>query len=282
MVVVKNKGKRPAGNGGEGSSMQAPRPPPPTLSWRRRRQEIAAVESANNTVPSALLSSIDGALVGIHSSHGAQLTLCGARDLDADTRATLFSLVESNTKDMYDRARGWGWNATEKSDELSDPSARFLLCHGLTTTDGTTAAVQGELLGFSHFRFLMDEDSAQPEPVLYIYEVQFALSARRRGLGTALMAVLEALASKRGMNKTILTVFKENEAAMAFYKQRMGYSIDPTSPCRHGQDEPYEILSKCVPPPAAGVETETTQRPNLRRRVTPISGGEGGQSTNQN
>jgi len=43
----------------------------------------------------------------------------------------------------------------------------------------------------------------------------------------------------------MLTVFRANAAAMAFYA-KMRYAVDESSPSMDGEDEPYEILSKVV------------------------------------
>lgn len=55
--------------------------------------------------------------------------------------------------------------------------------------------------------------------VLYIYEIQFVPEARRKGLGTWIMAVMEQLAAAVGMRGIMLTVHKSNGPAIRFYSQ---------------------------------------------------------------
>lgn len=67
------------------------------------------------------------------------------------------------------------------------------------------------------------------------------------------MSMLERIAEHAKMRKVMLTVFKENEAAVRFY-DKMAYAVDLISPSQYGQreeterDVDYEILSKCVGP----------------------------------
>ncbi|CAM9806092.1 unnamed protein product [Scytosiphon promiscuus] len=106
--------------------------------------------------------------------------------------------------------------------------------------------------GYCHFRFAWDQDENEDgegaggtEDVLYVYELQVAPWAKRRGLGRRMMQALELLANRHGMTKVMLTVFKENKQAMSFYTKKMKYGVDKDSPSNWDQpDEVYEILSK--------------------------------------
>jgi N-alpha-acetyltransferase 40 len=59
------------------------------------------------------------------------------------------------------------------------------------------------------------------------------------------MKTLEKLAKIWEMERVVLTLLINNEKASRFYKEKLGYTIDDTSPDK--SDEPaYEILSKLV------------------------------------
>ncbi len=49
-----------------------------------------------------------------------------------------------------------------------------------------------------------------------------------------------------GIRKIMLTVFRQNTAAMQFYRSKLQYTIDSTSPSQYNQVTDYEILSKDV------------------------------------
>ncbi|KAJ3054051.1 N-alpha-acetyltransferase 40 [Rhizophlyctis rosea] len=71
-----------------------------------------------------------------------------------------------------------------------------------------------------------DEDYEDVEdekiPVVYCYELQLESDARGKGLGAYLMNLIEEVGTAWGMRKVMLTAFKSNVSAMAFYK-RLGW-----------------------------------------------------------
>ena len=66
----------------------------------------------------------------------------------------------------------------------------------------------------------------------------------KHGLGRYMMQMAELVARKHGLDKLMLTVFKENVAAMQFYKQKLRYTVDETDPSVSHEAANYEILSK--------------------------------------
>ncbi|KAJ1547651.1 hypothetical protein HK405_005270 [Cladochytrium tenue] len=81
-------------------------------------------------------------------------------------------------------------------------------------------------------------------------ELQLVESARRRGIGRYLMSLLEAIGRREGTRKAMLTVFKSNSQALAFYS-RLGYKPDGISPSRclppaEAEEYSYEIMSKVL------------------------------------
>ena len=102
-------------------------------------------------------------------------------------------------------------------------------------------------MAFVHFRFEPNDDEKPTEEVLYVYEIQVSDRAQRSGLGKRLMNIMELVALKNGMQKVMLTVFKMNGGAMKFYREKMKYAIDESSPSNFdGEVADYEILSKVV------------------------------------
>jgi ribosomal protein S18 acetylase RimI-like enzyme len=59
----------------------------------------------------------------------------------------------------------------------------------------------------------------------HVADLAVAETARRSGVGTALMEAGEAWARERGFNLLSLDVWSTNDAAMGFYR-RLGYSVD--------------------------------------------------------
>ncbi|OXU30472.1 hypothetical protein TSAR_013542 [Trichomalopsis sarcophagae] len=134
--------------------------------------------------------------------------------------------MERNMKKLYEES-SWGWNGEAKKTELTEDSAWYLI-----------ASSEGKKIGFSHFRFDLDDGVA----VLYCYELQLELLERRKGLGRFMMQALEAIAAKNQMQKVVLTVLKHNPMALSFF-YKLGYKLDSTNP-PPSEEVDYVILSK--------------------------------------
>ena len=155
--------------------------------------------------------------------------------------------------DMYE-ASSWGLDLDEKSSELRHETARFLIVEAATDAGGASdtstnddGTAKRDVLAFVHFRFEPNDDEKPTEEVLYVYEIQVSDRAQRSGLGRRLMNIMELVANKNGMRKVMLTVFKMNGGAMKFYREKMKYAIDESSPSNFdGEVADYEILSKVV------------------------------------
>jgi len=69
------------------------------------------------------------------------------------------------------------------------------------------------------------------------------------GIGKKLMTIVELISVNLKMEKVMLTVFRANVDAMAFYEKR-NYNVDECSPSNFAGEEnensEYEILSKMV------------------------------------
>ncbi|KAM0130161.1 hypothetical protein ACHAO1_008039 [Botrytis cinerea] len=107
---------------------------------------------------------------------------------------------------------------------------------------------EGEIKGFMSFMPTF-EDGIK---VVYLYEIHLMDELRGTGLGTHLMSLLASIARAiPGVEKTMLTCFTANEAALKFYK-KLGYEKDEYSPepkrLKGGKvlENDYVILSKRV------------------------------------
>jgi len=108
----------------------------------------------------------------------------------SEVEAFVFNLTKDNMLRVYDAAPGpgWKWNDSKKRGELLSEDSRYILAR---------AAADGALLGFVSFRFVQEGDF----DVLYVFELQMAAAAQRKGLGKRMMQVAELVARKQGMQK---------------------------------------------------------------------------------
>ncbi|XP_033215951.1 N-alpha-acetyltransferase 40 isoform X2 [Belonocnema kinseyi] len=144
-----------------------------------------------------------------------EISCSRATSLPAETLSWIFSLMEKNMKRPYQESP-WGWDAEKKQAELSDPAALHLV-----------ATSNGQNVGFSHFRFDLDDD----KEVLYCYELQLESVARRKGLGRFMMHALETMALQNQMQRVVLTVFKNNATAVPFFHALGWLTTDGSASC---------------------------------------------------
>ncbi|GAA5956125.1 hypothetical protein JCM8115_004418 [Rhodotorula mucilaginosa] len=162
--------------------------------------------------------------------------------LSEKEREGIWTLFETNMRSLYERSTE-GYDPEEKRAELFHPEARFLLLR--RAGDQTTEPP----LGYCIFRFDTEETEADEGEddlcdVAYCYELQIESSHQKQGVGRVLMDALERLARAYKMDKTMLTAFKNNTDAIAFYR-RIGFATDDVDPSEYGIDDvDYIILSK--------------------------------------
>ena len=182
------------------------------------------------------------------NGHDLTVSFDAGSTVEEPVSSEMFCILKENMEQLYTQS-GWGWKESEKRGEHKDDMARFLIARNK----------DGNILGFTHFRFLL-ENSLE---VLYIYELQVSKMGRRAGLGRHMMVLCELMARKQGMQKVMLTVFKDNLPAMNFYLTKMKYGIDETSPSMSQDEEDqsatYEILSKRIAPPKVPVINAATR-----------------------
>ena len=176
-----------------------------------------------------------------------QISFAAAEDLSDEDMQTIFDLTKLNMHEHYCRAAevdptDWTWSDRKKMAELKNPEARYLIAREKDSGGQT----KGPIIAFSHFRFELEGLYT----VIYVYELQIAESAQKRGLGKRFMQLIELIGVKQGMQWVMLTVFKGNGGAGSFY-ERLKYEIDEIDPSLSEEtaiDEPapYSILSKCI------------------------------------
>ncbi len=155
-------------------------------------------------------------------------------ELSAGQRTALFGILQSNMRHIYE-STSWGWDEYQKRKEMFVPSSRFIML--------VNPVDESDIMAFAMFRFEWDDEEEPEHPVLFCYELQVQSAHQKKGLGKELMQTLLKIAAHCRMWKTMLTCFKTNDGAMAFYR-RIGFGVDANSPSCFGHvGEPYEILS---------------------------------------
>lgn len=147
-----------------------------------------------------------------------------------------FDLIASSSANAY-AASSIGWSPVNKCKEMKLPDLRYLLLKDATN----------QIHGFLSF-MLTYEDGRE---VVYCYELHLSPAVQRQGLGKHLMSLMETVGMNAEVEKSMLTVFAENDTALKFY-EGLGYSKDDYSPeprkLRNGTVKmpTYTILSKSL------------------------------------
>lgn len=206
----------------------------------KRKEEMARISAAQAVIDQA--NEMADPLAPLtafktFNRNGLNLHLVCQRvtDLSKGDLDWAFDLTKSNMQSLYEDST-WGWSDKKKMEEMTEDKAWYLIAK----TDA------GKAVGFSHFRFDLDE----ADEVLYCYEIQLESGARGKGLGKFLMQILEMMAHRTQMKKVMLTVLKQNERAINFFGNIMKFQTDETSPVfwdpLNPEDYCYDILSKSL------------------------------------
>lgn len=198
---------------------------------RKEEQKLLSAARASVAAANALPDPLEPFPVfRRYAKNGIECNLYVKKVSDIEDRVVewAFQLTKRNMQTKYENSQ-WGWCDNKKREELTDDASWYLIAE---STDGT-------LIGFSHFRFDIDENME----VLYVYELQLEFTVLRRGLGKFMMQILELIAWKNNMRKVILTVLKNNSFSTFF--KAINYQLDESSPI-DDEDEvyTYQILSK--------------------------------------
>ena len=166
------------------------------------------------------------------AAYGASLADCplefklvkSADKLSEVELQTCLEIVEHTSGADY-RASSIGWKPAQKKEEMKDKDMMYLLVRHCDPCVGKS----GRILGFMSFMFTYDDPPYQNREVVYLYEIHLLNLLRGRGLGSRLVAFLEAAARHCRIRKTMLTVFCANEGARRLY-EKLGYVKDSCSP----------------------------------------------------
>lgn len=145
----------------------------------------------------------------------------------------------------------FGWDPRAKKEEMFHSHARLVLCERCDDAPLGSESISPEsrIVAYTIFRF----EREAKQDVVYCYELQVTEESRGLGVGKLLMGSLFDIGSRWRMKNVMLTVFKTNSAASAFYKS-LGFDLDPSSPgcAEEGDwkdeelDCDYVILSKSI------------------------------------
>ena len=156
-------------------------------------------------------------------------------ELDPAIQAWILLLWKRNMEALMHNSH-WGFDPTDKADELSAATSRYLVVFRRSNEEET----DDEPVAYCHYRFDMDEG----EPVLYCYEMQTEADWQSRGIGARLLLILSFLAHRTKMTKIVATVLKANTGSIAFFR-RLGFAEDTSNP-DYDDDCDYIIISTSV------------------------------------
>lgn len=117
-------------------------------------------------------------------------------------------------------ARGYGLDATVRQRLPAVLAACSWYVGWLAFVDGEPAGIVNCFEGVSTFR---------AQPLLNIHDIAVSPRFQRRGIGSALLAAVEAEARERGCCKITLEVLEGNVSAVAAYRKAgfEAYALDP-------------------------------------------------------
>ncbi|KAI9807877.1 MAG: hypothetical protein M1825_005183 [Sarcosagium campestre] len=198
-----------------------------------------------------------------HPRNGSTYTITPlpSSQLSATQLESCLNLIAKTSSSAYANSSK-GWRPAAKRKEMRTPEMWFLLVRQANVEetgsskdhDGAGSereGVEGEakeekdVEAFLSFMLTWEDGFV----VVYCYEVHLAESLRGCGLGSTLMGMMEGVGRAADVDKSMLTVFAENEKARRFY-ERIGYEFDESTPnatkLRNGKvSEPgYFIMSK--------------------------------------
>ncbi|KAK4046060.1 hypothetical protein OIV83_006383 [Microbotryomycetes sp. JL201] len=162
------------------------------------------------------------------------------KTLPLELREWIWSLFLSNMQELYEASHD-GFDPEAKRRELFEPTSRFFVAR----SHSNKGDQESSLLGYVIYRYDTEETSGTEDAdVVYCYELQLEERSRRQGVGTLLMDLLFQTAKDFRMDKVMLTVFKSNKNAVAFY-ERTGHATDELDPSCFGRhDADYRIMSR--------------------------------------
>jgi N-alpha-acetyltransferase 40 len=171
-----------------------------------------------------------------NDSRGHSSIFTNATGLSPETLNGCFNLVESTSAGDY-RNSEVDWSPAKKKKEMQLPDLKYFILKSRFTS---------EIIGFISFMVTYEDG----HEVLYVYEIHLVPDYQGQGEGPRLMGVAEQIARRVGVEKVMLTVFRNNTRAIGMY-ERLGYAVDKYSPqpkILRGtmKESRYVILSKSM------------------------------------
>ena len=191
-----------------------------------------------------------------YDRNGLNCTIDFYSKLPADAKLWAFERVKENMEELYDEA-GYGWDDTDKFNELSEDGTRFLVARN----------AEGEKVAFAHFRFTVQGDvvdQMRGDCVLMVHDLHVIEACQRKGLGRHLMTLMEMVARKTNMARLSLMVMTPDENTKAFLSKLKKGAFAPDESmvdiCGFDPDlEGFDVISLALAPPlpkVAPVEEE--------------------------
>ncbi|KIK40623.1 hypothetical protein CY34DRAFT_258742 [Suillus luteus UH-Slu-Lm8-n1] len=209
--------------------------------------------SAINKANKATSAQLEACISTSRELNGARLHFAvkTSSELSDVERERIWTIFKSNMQIFYTTS-SFGWDPRSKKEEMFHSHARLVLCERCDDTPSGSESFPSEsrIVAYTIFRF----EREAKQDVVYCYELQVTEESRGLGVGKFLMGSLFDIGSRWRMKNVMLTVFKANSAACAFYKS-LDFDLDPSSP-GYGEDDDwqdeeidcdYVILSKSIP-----------------------------------
>lgn len=188
------------------------------------KQSGLTIEQSNALSPPEFLHHISG-LDEWKTFGDSIITLHFADDLSDTHLKSCSKLIETTSRHDYEPS-SFGWHPKRKLREMKEEEMRYLIVH----SNRNSPELDAKDVDFQGFlSFMLTHDSSPVVPVLYIYEIHLTDRVRGKGMGKFLVHVAEAIAQKFEVEKVMLTCFKSNMKAAAFYRG-LGYDVDACSP----------------------------------------------------
>ena len=149
---------------------------------------------------------------GVQIRQAVKADYAAVRDLYAEADA----LHADAVSDLFRHTKAPARTRSLFDGFLADPAMLLLVAESSGTAIGLVRAVERRRDD------IPDVPALRPRRFVAVEELVVAASARRRGIGTALMERAEAWALERGMDVVELTVYDFNTAARALY-DKLGY-----------------------------------------------------------
>ena len=175
-----------------------------------RKAELEAEQALKTTVATAAATNLLSLVppFAAYKKNGLDLKIEAPSEVTDEQRQWCVGLLKTNMAKVYEEG-GFPWSDTEQTSLLKEADARLLLVRD----------ADGCLLGFSHFRYLIEGDV----PVLYVYELQLEERVTGKGLGRHVMAMFQLAAVKTGMHSVMATVMRQSDRAMRFFLGQMKF-----------------------------------------------------------